>query len=82
MVNLRLKSHIINIVENQIKMNEPKCTKETLKRLRNSGFSRKESIEQIASVLLEEIYDVMKSHIPFNRLGHLPPQNLKGLGGR
>lgn len=39
MVNNKLKSSILDIVENQLKINEPKCTRETFDRLIKSGYS-------------------------------------------
>ena len=41
MENNKLKSKIIEIVDNQIKINDPKCTKETLERLVKVGISGK-----------------------------------------
>ena len=62
----KIKSKIIEIVDNQIKINNPKCTKETLERLVNTGFSEKESKELIGRVLVEEMYDILKRQVPFN----------------
>lgn len=66
MENNKLKSKIIEIVDNQIKINDPKCTKETLERLVNIGIPEKESKELIGRVLVEEMYDILKSQVPFN----------------
>ena len=66
MVNDKLKSQLIEVVENQLKMNEPVCTKETLNRLVASGFKVNESKEMIAGVLTEEMFYVMKNQEPFN----------------
>jgi len=64
--NNKLKSKIIEIVDNQIKINDPKCTKETLERLVKIGISEKESKELIGRILVEEMYDILKSQVPFN----------------
>lgn len=66
MENNKLKSKIIEIVDNQIKINDPKCTKETLERLVKIGISEKESKELIGRILVEEMYDILKSQVPFN----------------
>lgn len=66
MVNYRLKSQILEVVENQVKMNEPKCTRETLKRLMSLGYTEIQSKEMIGSVLIEEIYYIMKNKNGFN----------------
>ena len=62
----KFKSKIIEIVDNQIKINNPTCTKETLERLMNRGFSEEESKELIGKILLEEMYDLLKTQVPFN----------------
>ncbi|MEK5440473.1 MULTISPECIES: hypothetical protein [unclassified Fredinandcohnia] len=66
MVKEKLKAKIIEIVDNQININDPKCTKETLERLVNSGFSEMESKEMIGRVLIEEMYELLKNQVPFN----------------
>ncbi|WP_010678006.1 hypothetical protein [Bacillus timonensis] len=66
MANEKLKSKILEIVDNQININDPKCTKETLERLVNSGLSEVESKEMIGRVLVEEMYDLLKNQVPFN----------------
>lgn len=66
MANDKLKSKILEIVDNQIKINDPTCTKETLERLVNAGFSEIESKEMIGRVLVEEMYDILKNQVPFN----------------
>lgn len=66
MVNNKLKSAIIDIVENQLKANDPKCTRETLNGLIELEYSEKKAKEMIASVVVEEIYDVMKNQASFD----------------
>ena len=66
MENNGIKPKIIEIVDNQIKINNPTCTKETLERLVNTGLSEKESKELIGRVLIEEMYDILKNQVPFN----------------
>lgn len=66
MVNKKLKSTVLEIVENQLKINEPICTRETFDRLIKLGYSENQTKEMIASVVVEEIYDVMKNQVVFN----------------
>ncbi|WP_449538676.1 hypothetical protein [Ferdinandcohnia sp. Marseille-Q9671] len=66
MVNVKMKSKILEIVDNQIKINDPKSTKETFERLVNSGLTEIESKEMIGRVLVEEMYDMLKNQVPFN----------------
>jgi len=61
MANLRLKKEIIGAVDNQIKTNNPKCTKRTYEILLDMGFDKTTAKEKIAAVLLDEIYETLKN---------------------
>ena len=69
---------MLDVVENQIKANDPPETKITVERLQDSGIERKEAIRLIACVIATEIFNLMKHGEEFNRkryaenLGHLP----------
>ena len=82
MVNYRLKKQVLEVVENQLQMDDPKCTKETLERLMALEICRDQAKEMIASVLLEEMYFVLKGDQPFNeeryarKLNELKPDQL------
>lgn len=65
--NLRLKSAILEVVENQIRDNNPPETRETLMKLIKRGVSREEAIRKIAVVVVEKIYEMMKNKEVFNR---------------
>ena len=46
MAKLRLKKTILEIVDNQLKENNPTCTKDTYEKLMNAGYSsRKQRIK-------------------------------------
>ncbi|TFG18735.1 MAG: hypothetical protein EU529_17125 [Promethearchaeota archaeon] len=62
-----LQKKILEIVENQIRENNPKETKETLIRLRNLGYNRQDALQKIGTVVEEEIYDVLKHKEKFNK---------------
>nr|WP_309101446.1 hypothetical protein [Fredinandcohnia onubensis] len=76
MVKEKLKAKILEIVDNQININDPKCTKETLERLVNSGFSEVESKEMIGRVLIEEMYELLKNQVPFNEKRYADKLNM------
>jgi hypothetical protein len=57
---------MFDIVENQIRDNDPKETKATLMRLMDSGIERHEAIRLIASVVGNEIFHVLKFKEEFN----------------
>jgi len=54
----RRRKIILKVVENQIK---------TLKRLIKEGFSREESVELIGTVVVHELYNVLKQNENFDR---------------
>lgn len=78
MTNTYLKETILEVVDNQLKLNEPKCTSQTFERLKCEGFSKNKAKEMIAAVLLEEIYDVMKFRERFDEQRYA--EKLKKLG--
>jgi len=61
-----LNDIIYGIVENQIRDNNPKETKETINRLMNLGYNKHDAIQKIGSVVTEEIYDILKKGEDFN----------------
>lgn len=66
MANLRLKKLILEVVNNQLKDNDPPSAKQAYERLLNAGYSANEAKEKIGAVVLEEIYDVMKENQPYD----------------
>jgi Domain of unknown function (DUF1841) len=65
--NPYLKAAILEVVENQIRNNDPPETRRTLERLLGRGYSRKQATEMIGSAVVEEIWAVMHDHKPFDR---------------
>lgn len=66
MANLRLKKLILEVVNNQLKDNDPPAVKQAYEKLLNAGYSVSEAKEKIGAVVLEEIYDVMKENQPYD----------------
>ncbi len=65
-VNYRLKALILEVVDNQLKDNNPPETKATLDRLIASGDSERQAREKIASVVVNYIYDILHDGKKFN----------------
>jgi replication-associated recombination protein RarA len=57
--NLVLKKHILSIVDNQIRANDPPATLETFNRLVASGYDQKTVKEKIAAVVVEDIFNML-----------------------
>lgn len=62
MANLRLKKLILEVVENQLRDNDPPAAKQAYRKLIDGGYTAKEAKEKIGAVVLTEIYDVMKEN--------------------
>lgn len=72
-----LKKQFLQIVDNQIESNDPPETNETLKRLKEMGYSGKEAKILISQCVIVEIFDVMKHNKPFDEKRYI--KNLKNL---
>lgn len=66
MANLRLKKNILEVVDNQLKANDPPCTKDTYEKLVAVGYSKSEAMDKIGAVVLTEIYDILKKGQSFD----------------
>lgn len=66
MANLRLKRSILEVVDNQLKENDPPCTKDIYEKLVDAGYSKSEAKDRIGAVVLTEIYDILKKGQSFD----------------
>ena len=62
MANLRLKKLVLEVVDEQLRDNNPPMVREVYDRLIEEGYSIREAKEKIGAVVIEEIYDVMKEN--------------------
>ncbi|MFL5340515.1 MAG: hypothetical protein ACJ8F7_10225 [Gemmataceae bacterium] len=69
--NPHLRRAILEVVNNQLRDNNPPETNETLKRLMAAGRSRTEAVELIACVVSAEIVDVLQSDRPYDSARYL-----------
>lgn len=65
--NPQLRATTMEVLDNQLRENNPPETKETYERLLAEGHSVAQTREMIASVILTEIYEVLKQNQPFNQ---------------
>jgi hypothetical protein len=63
-----VREQFFEIIENQIRSNNPPETKETFKRLKGLGYSDLDTKKYIAQCLAVEIYDMIKKKRPFDLL--------------
>ena len=64
--NPHLKQAMLEVVDNQLRDNNPAETGQTYERLLGEGHSEKNAKELIAAVVVAETYFIMKAKEPFN----------------
>lgn len=57
---------MLEVVENQLRDNDPPATRETLERLLNEGIPREEAMNLLGCVVASEIFGVLKEQRPFD----------------
>lgn len=76
-----LKAVYLEVVENQLRENDPPETRQAFERLCSQGFSEKDAKLLIGSVIAAETYEIHKSGKPFDHnrfvrnLQRLPSQD-------
>lgn len=76
-VNEKMREVIFEVIENQIKANDPKETKITLKRLRSLGYLEFESKQYIGQCIALEIFNTLNKNETFNEKRYI--RNLNDL---
>jgi len=76
-VDSHLRDEIFEVINNQIKANDPPETKITYDRLIASGYSDFETKQLIGQCVAVEIFTVLKEQQPFNGARYV--KNLKQL---
>jgi len=64
--NPHLRAAFLEVVENQLRDNNPPETKQTFDRLVKEGYSQEEAKDLIGSVVASEAFEVLKKKEEFN----------------
>ncbi|MBU1368043.1 MAG: hypothetical protein KJ754_07515 [Bacteroidetes bacterium] len=75
--NDKLREQIFEIIENQLRDNDPPETKATYDRLIKNGFDDFQTRQMIGQCLAVELFDIMKFGKPYNNERYI--KNLKAL---
>ncbi len=75
--NPYLHAAFMEVVDNQIRDNDPPETRETLNRLVSQGISQEDARIYIAQAVCVEVWDIMRNQKEFNRERFV--RNLKNL---
>jgi len=62
-----LQAAVFEVLDNQLRADDPPETRATIERLRAQGIDESEARRLIACVIAAEIFAVMKTNTPFNR---------------
>jgi hypothetical protein len=65
--NPKLGEAILEVVENQIRENDPPETRQTIDRLMGEGYSADEARRLVSTAVTVEIFHIMRDREPFNR---------------
>lgn len=76
-VNENLREQIFEIINNQLRDNDPPETKSTYKRLQEEEYDDLQTRQMIGQCLAVELFDVFKHGKPFNKERYI--KNLKAL---
>lgn len=73
--NQRLRAAILEVIEAQIRDNDPPETKQTLIRLQNQGFSEEETLKLIGYVVASEVFAVLKESRQYDKAKYIAALN-------
>jgi hypothetical protein len=69
--NEKIREQIFEIINNQLRNNDPPETKATFDRLRKQGFDDFQTRQMIAQCLAVELFEVMKFGEPYNNARYI-----------
>ena len=75
--NEKMREQIFEIVDNQLRDNNPPETKTTYNRLKKQGFDDLQTKQMIAQCIAVELFEVIKFQKPFDNERYV--KNLNGL---
>jgi hypothetical protein len=71
----RLRKAILEVINNQIRDNDPPETKQTLDRLQKEGFPKEEALKQIGYVVASEVFTVLKENRNYDHAKYIAALN-------
>ena len=75
--NEKLRQAILEVINKQVRDNDPPETKQTLIRLQEDGFSEQEALKLIGYVVASEVFAVLKENRQYDHEKYI--EALKGL---
>ncbi len=72
-----LRAALFEVIENQLRSDDPPETRETLDRLKREGHTREEAMKLIGCALSVEVFGILKTQMPYDNARYVA--NLKRL---
>ena len=73
--NKRLREAILEVINNQMRDNDPPETNLAFARLREEGFSEEETLKLIGNVVASEVFTVLKENRPYDNEKYISALN-------
>ena len=73
--NEKLRKAILQVINTQIRDNNPPETKQTLDRLQKEGFSKEETLKLIGYVVASEVFTVLKENRTYDEKKYIAALN-------
>ena len=73
--NQQLRKAILEVINNQIRGNDPPETKQTFVRLKKEGFSEEETLKLIGYVVASEVFTVLKESRSYDKKKYISALN-------
>lgn len=73
--NLKVRQAILEVINSQIRENDPPETKQALVRLQTQGFSEEEALKLIGYVVASEVFSVLQENRQFDRINYISALN-------
>ena len=75
MENERLRKAILEVINIQIRDNDPPDTRKNLIRLQSEGFSEEETLQLIGYVVAAEVFSVLQENRPYDKERYIAALN-------
>ena len=73
--NLQLRKAILEVINNQMRDNNPPETNQTFARLQKEGFSEEEAFKLIGYVVASEVFTVLKESRSYDKAKYISALN-------
>ena len=71
----RLREAVLEVINHQIRDNDPPETKQAFIRLKEQGFSEQEALKLVGSVVFTEVFSVIKENRQYDREKYIAALN-------